>query len=94
MENFLDIVLPPVLLAAGVIAVTVSMCVLTAGRLRLWAARRRRIYATREALQAVADALAGLIAEPLLREAARNAAVDAYGKLKAVLATAEKEREK
>lgn len=93
MQNFIDIVLPPLLLLAGVAAVAGACLVLTVARLRLWSARRRRITGLRPALTSAADALATALAEPALSSNAREIVLSAYAQVTAAVA-AEKEGSK
>jgi transcription initiation factor TFIIIB Brf1 subunit/transcription initiation factor TFIIB len=78
MQSFLDVVLPPLLLAAfGLFLCTVA-AVLALARMRLWAARRRRVTGAREALSGARDALAAVISDPGLGASTRDQAVTAY----------------
>lgn len=89
MGSFLDVVLPPLLLlalVAGLLAVAVFVA---AGRLRLWASRRRaadcivekvldRGAAAHRALASARDALATVISDPGLSGDTRDQALTAY----------------
>lgn len=79
MQSFLDVTLPPLLLAVFGLLACGALAVLVTARTRLWAARRRRIDGGREALFDARDALAAAIADPGLGAEARERAVTAYG---------------
>jgi hypothetical protein len=78
VNDFLDVVLPPLLLLACTAVLAGAAIVLTAGRLRLYAAKRRRIDGTRKALQNARDGLAAAISDPGLGDANRNQVMTAY----------------
>jgi hypothetical protein len=78
VNNFLDVVFPPLLLLVFGGAVTVGLMYLMAGRARLWIARANRIDKTRKALQDARDGLAAAISDPGLGDANRNQVMTAY----------------
>jgi hypothetical protein len=78
VNNFLDVVLPPLMLLGAVAVLTVAGIWLTVGKLRLYAAKRRRIDGARTALQSARDGLAAAISDPGLGDANRNQVVTAY----------------
>lgn len=78
MQSFLDVVLPPFLLAAFGLFVCAVTTVAAVARMRLWAARRSRITGVRAALSGARDALAAVISDPGIGADARDRAVTAY----------------
>lgn len=92
MGSFLDVVLPPLLLLAFGLFLCGVATVLTVGRLRLWAAQRRRLslpfaaLAERNAaLSEAADAFAAVISDPGLSGSTRDRAVTAYSAVSTAL---------
>jgi len=85
VNNFLDVVVPPLLLLVCVTVLTGTAIVLTAGRLRLYAVKRHRIDGARAALSRARDGLAAAISDPGLGDANRNQVMAAYDMVKTAL---------
>ena len=91
MQNFLDVILPPVLLLVLTAGVLAAAAVITTGRLRLYAAQRRDIDIKRQSLQASRDVMATIISDAATPDFVRNAAVTAYEQLGAIMNSQKKE---
>jgi hypothetical protein len=86
VNNFLDVVFPPLLLLVFGAGITGGLMYLMAGRVRLWVARANRIDGARTALQDARDGLAAAIADPGLGDANRNQVMTAYDAVTTALA--------
>jgi hypothetical protein len=78
VNNFLDVVLPPLLLLGLAAVLSAAAVWWAAGKLRLYAAKRRRIDGARTALSQARDGLAAAISDPGLGDANRNQVMTAY----------------
>lgn len=78
MNNFIDVVLPPFLLLVLVAGLLLVAGWRTAGKLRLWAAERRKIDGVRTALSEARDIMASLVADPGLSQDTRDRALASY----------------
>ena len=84
MASFLDVVLPPLLLAFFGFALLAVAVWLAVARARLWAAKRRRITIVPASLAAAADVLAAVISDPSASQNLRDRAIGAYGQITAL----------
>lgn len=78
MQDFLDVVLPPVLLMMITAVVTVAAVVITLSRLRLYARQRRRLSAEPKIIEEARGALAVLIADNNVSKFTRDSVIEAY----------------
>jgi hypothetical protein len=78
VQSFLDVTLPPLLLAVFGVFLCALAAVLAVARLRLWAARRNRLAGARPALEVAADVLSAVIADPDTGAEFRDRALTAY----------------
>lgn len=91
MNNFLDVVLPPLLLLVFGGALTGGLLFLLVARVRLWLAQANRIDGQRTAVSRARDCMAAFISEPGLDQGLRDRALASYEALSKML-TKEKDR--
>lgn len=84
MQSFLDVTLPPLILLVAACGVLAAVTVVALGRLRLYAAQRRRITVGHTSLTTARDALAFIIAAPDASQDIKDEALRAYTALNVV----------
>lgn len=85
MEDFLDIILPPLLLLSFGVLVCAIVFWLALSRVMLWNARRRQLESTlrntRQFTKEATSILIDIINDPSLDDGLRSKAISAYGKI-------------